>query len=68
MHDVHYWRGIISAARGIDLLAIRQMDSMDEVWQDWLRQDNPYAREDRKAIEAGAGKYLNFIKIVIRKR
>lgn len=68
MHDVHYWRGIISAARGIDLLAIRQMDSMDEVWQDWLRQDNSYAREDRKAIEAGAGKYLNFIKIVIRKR
>ena len=44
------------------------MDSMDEVWQDWLRQDNSYAREDRKAIEAGAGKYLNFIKIVIRKR
>lgn len=68
MHDVHYWRGILSAARGIDLLTVRQMDSMEEVWQDWLRQDNPYARQDRKALEAGAGKFLNFIKIVIRKR
>ena len=68
MHDTHYWRGIISAARGIDLLAVRQMESMDEVWRDWLLQDNPYSRQDRKAMEAGAGKYLNFIKIIIRKR
>ena len=68
MHDVHYWRGIVSAARGIDLLAVRQMESMDQVWQDWLRQDNPYSRQDRKAMEAGAGRYLNFIKIIIRKR
>lgn len=68
MHDVHYWRGVFSSARGIDLLAVRQMDSMEEVWHDWLNQDNPYARGDRKAMEAGAGKYLNFIKIIIRKR
>lgn len=68
MHDVHYWRGVVSAAKGIDLLAVRQMESMDQVWQDWLRQDNPYARQDKKAMDAGAGKYLNFIKIIIRKR
>lgn len=68
MHDVHYWRSVLSAARGADLLAVRQMEGMDQVWQDWLRQDNPYARHDRKAMEAGAGKYLNFIKIIIRKR
>ena len=68
MHDVHYWRGLLSSARGIDLLTVRRMDSMEEVWRDWLAQDNPYAREDRKAMEAGAGKYLNFIKIIIRKR
>ena len=68
IHDVHYWRGVVSAAKGIDLLAVRQMESMDQVWQDWLRQDNPYARQDKKAMDAGAGKYLNFIKIIIRKR
>ena len=44
------------------------MESNEEVWQDWLEQDNPYAVGDRKSMEAGAGKYLNFIKIILRKR
>lgn len=68
LHDIHYWRAVASAAKGADLLSIRQMESMDEVWNDWLRQDDPSAIKDRKAMEAGAGKYLNFIKIVLRKR
>ena len=68
MHDIHYWRGIISAAKGVDILCIQQMESNEEVWQDWLEQDNPYAVGDRKSMEAGAGKYLNFIKIILRKR
>ena len=44
------------------------MESNDEVWADWLKQENPYAIGDRKSMEAGAGKYLNFIKIVLRKK
>jgi AcrR family transcriptional regulator/SAM-dependent methyltransferase len=68
LHDVHYWRGIFSHARGADLLSIKQMEGKDEVWQDWICQDNPYAINDKKAMDAGAGQYLNFIKIVIRKR
>lgn len=43
------------------------MESNEEVWADWLRQDNEYAVGDRKAMEAGGGKYLNFIAIVLRK-
>ena len=68
MHDISYWRSIISAAKGVDILCIQQMESNEEVWQDWLEQDNPYAIGDRKSMEAGAGKYLNFIKIILRKR
>lgn len=68
MHDIRYWRNIISASKNIDLLCIQQMESNEEVWRDWLEQDNPYAIGDRKSMEAGAGKYLNFIKIVLRKR
>ena len=45
-----------------------QMRSDEEVWADWLVQENEYAVGDRKAMEAGGGKYLNFIKIVLRKR
>ena len=44
------------------------MQSNDEVWADWLRQENEYAVSDRKSMETGAGKYLNFIKIVLRRR
>ncbi|MGN0656198.1 MAG: hypothetical protein ACI4KR_05350 [Ruminiclostridium sp.] len=44
------------------------MESNDEVWADWLNQDDEYAAGDRKTMEAGGGKYLNFIGIVLRKK
>ena len=46
---------------------MREMESNDEVWADWLAQDNEYAVGDRKSMEAGGGKYLNFIAIVLRR-
>ena len=49
-------------------MEVSQMESNEEVWADWLRQENAYAIGDRRAIEAGGGKYLNFIKIVLRKK
>lgn len=67
IHDTSYWRGIIEQSHGIEILSIHEMESNDEVWQDWLRCDNEYARGDRKAFEAGGGKYLNFIAIIIRR-
>lgn len=68
MHDVDYWRGIVSQCRGAEVLSMREMESNDEVWADWLSQDNEYAVGDRKSMEAGGGKYLNFIAIVLRKK
>ena len=44
------------------------MQSNQEVWDDWLKMDNEYARNDAKSIKAGALKYLNFIKIVFKKK
>ena len=68
MHDVDYWRGIVSQCRGAEVLSMREMESNDEVWADWLAQDNEYAVGDRKSMEAGGGKYLNFIAIVLRRK
>lgn len=68
MHDVDYWRDIVSQCRGAEVLSMREMESNDEVWADWLAQDNEYAVGDRKSMEAGGGKYLNFIAIVLRKK
>ena len=68
IHDIAYWTKIMESANGAEILSIKEMESNEEVWADWLRQENEYAIGDRKAIEAGGGKYLNFISIVLRKR
>ena len=68
MHDAAYWRRMVSQSRGAEVLEVSEMQSNDEVWADWLRQENEYAVSDRRSMEAGAGKYLNFIKIVLHRR
>lgn len=68
MHDVKYWTNMVSKCVGAEALSIKEMESNDEIWADWLEQDNDYAIGDRKSMEAGGGKYLNFISIVLRKK
>ena len=68
IHDVRYWRDIVSACKGAEVISVAEMESNEEVWNDWLTQDNEYAVGDRRTMEAGGGKYLNFIKIVLRKK
>ena len=68
MHDAAYWRALVSRSRDAEVLDVSEMQSNEEVWADWLRQENPYAVGDRKSMNAGAGKYLNFVKIVLRKK
>lgn len=68
MHDVEYWSKTVSKCEGADVVSVKEMESNDEVWADWLKQENEYAVGDRKSMEAGGGKYLNFISIVLRKK
>lgn len=68
MHDVAYWREMVSKSRDAEVIEVLEMESNEEVRADWLRQENEYAIGDRRAMEAGGGKYLNFIKIVLRKK
>lgn len=68
MHDVQFWRGVVSKSKTAEVLCVKEMESNEEVWADWLAQENEYAVGDRKSMEAGGGKYLNFIAIVLRKK
>ena len=68
MHDADYWRRMVSLSVGAEVISVNEMESNDEVWADWLKQENEYAVGDRKAMEAGGGKYLNFISIILRKK
>lgn len=68
MHDTNYWKNILSYCKNAEIISVSEMESNEEVWADWLRQENEYAIGDRKSMETGGGKYLNFIKIVLRKK
>lgn len=68
MHDVNYWTEMVNKSKGAEVICVKEMESNEEVWADWLAQDNEYAIGDRKSMEAGGGKYLNFIAIVLRKK
>ena len=68
IHDAVYWRDVIEATEGIEIISIEEMESNEECWQDWLKMENEYAIMDRAAMNAGAGKYFNFISIALKKK
>lgn len=68
LHDINYWKNIISKSKDCEIVSIYEMDSNEECWNDWIKCNNEYAISDRKAINAGACKYLNFIAIVLKKK
>jgi cyclopropane fatty-acyl-phospholipid synthase-like methyltransferase len=67
IHDADYWRDVISATDGVEILAIDEMESNENCWEDWLATDNEYAVMDRAPMNAGAGKYMNFVAIALKK-
>lgn len=68
IHDSIYWKNIVSRSKDSEIISLYEMESNEECWNDWIQCDNEYAIGDRKAIEGGALKYLNFIAIVLRKK
>jgi cyclopropane fatty-acyl-phospholipid synthase-like methyltransferase len=68
IHDLTWWRSIFEKSNDAELVSITEMESNDEVWQDWLACDNEYAVNDRKSMNAGGGKYFNFIAVALRKK
>lgn len=68
IHDADYWRNIVNCCCGAEEVSVNVMESNIEVWADWLKQDNEYAVADRRTMEAGGGKYLNFISIILKKK
>ncbi len=67
-HDCAYWRNILEYTKGIEIISIEEMEGNEECWNDWHACENEYAVGDRKAMNAGAGKYMNFIAMVLRRK
>lgn len=67
IHSCQWWWEVLSKSESIKIESIEEMDGYNECWNDWLSTDNPYAKKDCVAMEAGAYKYMNHISIKARK-
>lgn len=68
LRDAAYWTDIVSRSHDAELVDLYEMEGNEDLWKDWLNQENEIAVNDRKAMDAGAGAYLNFIAFVLRKK
>ena len=68
IHDAAYWRNVLSTTPEAELLQITEMEGYEECWNEWLACDHEYAISDRKSMEAGAGRYMNLLAIVLRRK
>ncbi|GFK93786.1 Demethylrebeccamycin-D-glucose O-methyltransferase [Fundidesulfovibrio magnetotacticus] len=62
-----WWRALWAKEPGLEITVLREMDSCQQAWDEWLKSPNPYAQGDRAMMDAGAGKYFNIIQLVGRK-
>ncbi|MEC0237167.1 methyltransferase domain-containing protein [Paenibacillus kribbensis] len=68
LRDIHYWTEIVNQCQDAEIISIYEMEGNEELWEEWLNQENEIAVNDRKTMEAGGGKYLNFIAFVLQKK
>ncbi|SMC40579.1 SAM-dependent methyltransferase [Papillibacter cinnamivorans] len=68
IHDAAYWRRILEKTGEAEIVHLGEMEGNEECWNDWLSCDNEYAVNDRAAMEAGAGKYMNFLAMILRRK
>jgi len=67
IRSTDWWRALLQKSSLTEIETITEMSSYEESWNDWLATENPYAVSDRAAMQAGARKYMNIIKIVLRR-
>jgi len=68
LHDCAYWQKTLAVAKDADVEAIFELEDFDECWNEWLATENEYAVHDRLSMNAGAGKYMNFVGMVLRRK
>lgn len=67
-HSIDWWKKRLSQSNTMRLQCIEEMACFASSWKDWLETENPYAVNDRKAMEAGAGAYMNLISVYAQKK
>lgn len=71
MHTCQWWRNTLEKSKFITIQSISELECFDEAWNDWIYSTGDfkeYSKSDKPAIEAGAGKYLNFVSMIGQKK
>ena len=68
LHDCAYWQKTLEATADAEIESIFEMEDFDECWNEWLATDNEYAVQDRLSMNAGAGKYMNFVAMALKRK
>ena len=63
-----WWENLLKKSQKIEIDSITEMNCFDDAWRDWLESDISYAINDRKAMNAGAGNYMNLIAILAHRK
>ena len=50
------------------VISFKTTNNDKEVWNDWIKQNNEYAINDKKAIDENADKYMCFINVILKKQ
>ncbi|ARE88942.1 SAM-dependent methyltransferase [Clostridium formicaceticum] len=67
MHSCPWWQKLLQQSKMLEIISITEMNCFEECWNDWLSCENQYAILDRPAMDAGAGKYMNFISVICKR-
>jgi len=68
LRSPEWWRKLLSRSQRLELHAVGELEGFSECWNDWLQCNNEYAFSDRKAMEAGAGKYMDLVYMIAAKK
>lgn len=63
-HSVGWWRELWEKSSLVEVLDAFEISCHADAWADWLRADNPYAKNDIAMMEAEGGKYFNTVGII----
>ena len=67
-HACNWWEQIFKQSVNIDICSIKELMGFEEPWSDWLVCENEFAIGDRAMLKADAGRYMNLISIIGKKK
>ncbi len=60
-HTCSWWKDLWSGSKLVENIQCRELECHKEAWNEWLRCDNEYAKQDIDMMKAEGGKYFSTV-------